>query len=87
MDNTKLCSTLPIVNTPKNEILNDYSKESCLVIDDNNDESNNENRDQKMKVAENQCLAPVTIMVVDTISTVNQGNYWKSCLIQALQQH
>ena len=68
--NTKLCATLPIENAPKNNVLNDYSEESCLVIDDNDDESHDENMDQKIKGSEKQRLAPVTIMVVDTISTV-----------------
>ena len=47
--NTKLCTTLPIENAPKIKVLNDYSEESCLVIDDNDDESHDGNMDQKIK--------------------------------------
>ena len=42
---TKLCSTLPIENAQKIKIVNDYSEEICLAIDDNNDKSNIENMD------------------------------------------
>ena len=49
-------SALPIENAPKIKILNDYSDESCLAINDNDDESNNENIDQKVKVSEKQRL-------------------------------
>ena len=73
----KLRSTLPIENAQKIKNLNDYSEESCLAIDDNDYESNNENMDQKVKVLEKQRLAPVTIMVVDTISSVKSRKLLK----------
>ena len=38
-DNTKICSTLQIQNAQKNKILNDYSEDSCLAINDSDDES------------------------------------------------
>ena len=68
--NTKLCTTLPIENAPKIKVLNNYFEESCLVNDDSDDESHDRNMDKKIKVSEEQPLAPFTIMVVDTISTV-----------------
>ena len=46
MNNTKLCSTLPIEKAPKTKFFDDY----CLAIDDNYGEFSNENMDQKPKL-------------------------------------
>ena len=64
-------------NAPKIEILDDFSEEVCLAIHNNYDESSNENMNQKPKVLQKQHFAPVTIMAVDTISSVNSRKLLK----------